>query len=435
MGAGLRSDALRPPASAGHPLTILQLSGADVRGGAEQVAFSLHRLYREMGHRSILAVGEKRSDDPDVLAIDDRGRLRGPGLLRAAAERLLGWQDLSRPGSHRLPELVGRCWDVLHAHNLHGGYFDLAALPKLSRLAPTVLTMHDNWLMTGGCACHFDCQRWRTGCGRCPGFAAYRLLSRSGTRFNLRRKRRLLAASNIWLAAPSQWLLDEAGRSLLSGIPSRLIRNGVDLEVFRPGPKAEARAELGLPAGAPLVLFAAKDALVNPAKDGRTLLAALGRLVSEVPGARLVALGGTGVPAGFEGLAGAVLARPFETDPRRMALHYRAADALAHATLADNAPLAVIEAMASGLPVVASSVGGIPEHVLDGRTGLTVPARDPAALAAALRRVLEDKALAAELSRNGLALARERHDIGAQAWAYLDWYRELIAGTGNSESK
>ncbi len=416
------------PEERARALTIVQLGSADVCGGAEGVAFSLHRIYRELGHRSILAVGRKVSDDPDVVAIDNSGRLRGLGLLRAAAGRLLGWQYLSHPGSRRLPEQLGGGWDVLHVHNLHGGYFDLAALPALGRLAPAVLTLHDSWLMTGHCACPMDCVRWRTGCGRCPDLAIYPGIQSDGTRFNWQRKRRLLLDSRLWLSAPSQWMLDRAAGSLLAGKSMRLVRNGVDLAVFTPGDRNAARAELGLSVSRPLVLFAARDALVNPFKDGPTLLAAMGRVAREVPGVQLVALGGSEVPAGLEVPAGAVLLRPFEPDQRRTALYYRAADVLAHATLADNAPLAVIEAMASGLPVVASRVGGVPEHVEDGRTGLLVPPGDPEALAGALRCVLGDRALAAELARNGLARARERHDLRGQARTYLEWYRELMAG-------
>jgi hypothetical protein len=58
--------------------------------------------------------------------------------------------------------------DVIHAHNLRGGYFDLRALPELSRVAPLVLTMHDMWLITSHVAHSFECERWRTGCGECP---------------------------------------------------------------------------------------------------------------------------------------------------------------------------------------------------------------------------------------------------------------------------
>lgn len=418
--------------TADRPLAIVQLSTADIGGGAEKVAFSLHRLYREMGHRSLLVVGQKRSDDPGVLALDNSGRRGGLGLLRSAASRLLGWQDINHPGSHRLRELVGIPWDVLHAHNLHGSYFDLAALPALSRLAPTVLTLQDNWLQTGHCAYYFDCGRWRTGCGQCQDLAIYPGITHDGTRFNWRRKQRLLSKSRLWLTAPSQWLLDEARESLLAGHPMRLLPNCVDLEAFSPGSRSEARAALKLPAEAPMVAFSATGALTNPFKDGPTLLAALARLVARVPGVVLVALGGGEVPKELSSVAGSVIVRPYERDERRVALYYRAADVMAHAARVDNAPLVVIEAQACGLPVVASRVGGIPEHVIDGQTGRLVPPGDSEALAAALQAVLSDHRQATELAKAALERVKARHDIRAQARELVSWYSELIAGEGRS---
>src|SRR5262249_32673556 len=70
--------------------------------------------------------------------------------------------------------------------------------------------------------------------------------------------------------------------------------------------------------------------------------------------------------------------------------------------------LSILEAMALARPVVASAVGGIPEMIDDGRTGLLVPPRDPAALAAAITRLLRDPAEAAQLGRAGHDLVDER---------------------------
>ena len=64
------------------------------------------------------------------------------------------------PASHRVLELPPRPPDVLHLHNLHGGYFDLRVLPELSARQPTVVTMHDEWLYTGHCAYTLDSERW-----------------------------------------------------------------------------------------------------------------------------------------------------------------------------------------------------------------------------------------------------------------------------------
>jgi glycosyltransferase involved in cell wall biosynthesis len=78
--------------------------------------------------------------------------------------------------------------------------------------------------------------------------------------------------------------------------------------------------------------------------------------------------------------------------------YYEAADVLAIPSLSEGSPNALLEAMVFGVPVVATEVGGIPEIVANGETALLVPARDPAAMAAALERLIADPATAAHLA-------------------------------------
>lgn len=90
----------------------------------------------------------------------------------------------------------------------------------------------------------------------------------------------------------------------------------------------------------------------------------------------------------------------------------------------DGLPTAVLEAMAAGVPVVSTAVNGLAEAVVHGRTGLTVPQRDPHALAAALERLLTDEPRAAELGRQARLHVLERFSLGAST-ARL---RQLFAG-------
>ena len=81
----------------------------------------------------------------------------------------------------------------------------------------------------------------------------------------------------------------------------------------------------------------------------------------------------------------------------------------------EGIPVALMEAMAAGVPVVATRLSGIPELVQDGVTGLLVEPHDPVALAAALERLLADDALAAELARNARALVQRSFSLTVEA--------------------
>ena len=99
-----------------------------------------------------------------------------------------------------------------------------------------------------------------------------------------------------------------------------------------------------------------------------------------------------------------------------------AADIFINTNHIDNMPVAVVEACAMGLPVVATSVGGIPDLLQDGETGLLVPDDDDAAMAAAIERLCRQPALAAKLSTNGRRLAER------SSWAQvLPQWEQLIA--------
>ena len=89
--------------------------------------------------------------------------------------------------------------------------------------------------------------------------------------------------------------------------------------------------------------------------------------------------------------------------------------------------VSLLEAMALAKPVVASRVGGIPEFVEDGVTGLLVDPRDPSALAGAITRALGDRTLAGSLGRNGRALVREQYCVDEMVRRIEGVYEEGLA--------
>jgi glycosyltransferase involved in cell wall biosynthesis len=116
--------------------------------------------------------------------------------------------------------------------------------------------------------------------------------------------------------------------------------------------------------------------------------------------------------------------QPF-LEPAQVADYLRASDVYVLPTRADNHPLTSLEALASGTPVVASRVGGLPEQVT-AETGVLVEPGDPAGLAQALEELLRDPERRARMGAAAVGDARASFSIDRQADAYVDLYREVV---------
>jgi len=439
---------------------ILLVNCLDGKGGASGIAVELLRGFYAAGNEVRLAVSRKTLQDERVLDMPAPPLSRAwtrlchsladglgarPGLARFLRGHLAdpvraycenrGREAFNHPGSRALLDRLPWRPDVIHCHNLHHGYFDLRLLPDWSRRHPVVLTLHDAWLLGGHCVHSFQCERWRTGCGACPGLDIYPPLKRDATARNHRRKKDIYSRSRLYVTTPSRWLLDKVEASMLASgtVRSRVIPNGVDTTIFRMGDRAAARRKLGLPEDAFIVLFVAEDPRENLWKDYATLKRAFERLEGRFSRKTvLLALGGG---ASGEDLGGRVRILPFESDPNLVAGYYRAADVYAHAAKAETFPTVILEAMACGVAVVASSVGGIPEQVRDGETGFLVGLGDDALFAERLAALERDPALARAMGENAGLLAAERFSHRRMHAEYLDWFEEVIEDFGQRNAR
>lgn len=453
-------------------MRIFQISTFDLSGGAERVAWNLFCAYRSRGFASKLLVGHKESTDPDIAAINQERQPRSwgkyrwllyqnltvsgayiPGMrtistllrksisARYKLEQWLGIENFNFPGTYSvLDSRYGRP-DLIHCHNLHGGYFDLQALPWLSRQVPVVMTLHDAWLLSGHCAHSFDCRRWQFGCGRCPDLTIYPAIKRDATAYNWKRKQRIYADSRLYISTPCQWLMQRVQQSILAPAiqEARVIPYGVDLTVFHPADKDVVRSALDIPRDAIVLLFAANGVRQNIWKDYRTLRTAVSRIAEQMAGQAVLFLA-LGDDAASETIGSAEIRFiPFQRDLSSIARYYQAADLYVHAARADTFPNVILEALACGLPVVATAIGGIPEqvkslfslpgaisHSVSQATGVLTPAGDAEKLASGVVYLLKNPDILQQIGRNAALDAQQRFDLNVQVETHLLWYHSIL---------
>ena len=312
------------------------------------------------------------------------------------------------------PHQVGRAvpaGSVLHVHGTLDWPILLAGLAQ--RPGPVLVTLHDCAAFTGGCPYPLDCSAHRTGCpADCP-----RMFPEADRAWALRR--RLFSMLRPVLAAPSRWLAREAQAVL--DLPIRVIPNGVAWPERMPD-KAEAKRAAGLDPAARVVLFAAHGGREAAYKAGDRWPWLWERLAAAEPDLVGIMAGG-----GQTERQGNLLAFPY-LPHEKLAGFMAAADVFVYPTLADNHPLVVLEAMASGCAVAAFAAGGVPEQVEHDATGLLARPGDWKGLAAAAAGLLNTPGAARQMGRAAYVAGRERFTAERMVDDYLGIYRDLLAG-------
>jgi glycosyltransferase involved in cell wall biosynthesis len=254
---------------------------------------------------------------------------------------------------------------------------------------------------------------------------------RDGTARNWQRKRDIFQRSRLWIATDSEWLLNKVRASMLNYVDARTIYPGTDLEIFKAGDRQHARTELGLPQDTKILLFVAYNARHNPLKNYPLLKQVIKRVRAQV-GDKVILL-----VVGNVGLNKLVIedgiwhVPPIET-AQQLAHYYRAADIYVHATHVETFGLTTVEAMATGIPVVATRTAAIPEVVADGESGFLTSPGDVEEMSARVIEMLGDTELRQAMGLCALQ-ASKRFSLQKTIAAYLDWYEEILAQVAMQE--
>ena len=379
------------PQSAGAPAAgegaICQLAHGLPVGGAEVL---IDRFARSLRHRYRIVVAclDEIGELGEQLAAD------GIKVVHLGRRSGFDWRCVRRLSRLVAEERIG----VIHAHQYTPFAYALATR-VFGRRPPVVFTEHGRFYPD------------------LPNFKRKvfnRLMPGPGDRF-------VAVGRSV-----RQALIDNEGLP-----PNRVevIYNGVDLSTYGEQivGRRHLRSELGIAEGEFLVLQVAR---LDTIKDHATAVRTIALAANRIPGIRLFLAGGGPEKSSIEhaivrhGLDGRVVMLGQRDDVRRL---LAAADAFLLTSVSEGIPMTIIEAMAAGVPVVATTVGGVPELLQNGVTGLLAPAGDAAGLADALVRLADDGDLRARLAAAAKRRALENFSEAGMIGSYDRIFQEMLA--------
>jgi len=439
-------------------MNIVHINTLDHGGGAARIAYNIHTSARDAGHNSIFFVGSSASNEDNIMVADradlyqgyakmwftlaenilpSKVHFRGTATIRkylkllgrckSLIKILKGYEDIEYPSTYRLLSTLPFRPDIIHCHNLHGGYFDLRAIPAWSRDIPLIITLHDEWLFTGHCAYTLSCEKWQYGCMDCDNLNIYPKIYKDKASANWHIKKDIFSNSRLFIASPSSYLYKKANASILAtGISdSKVIPYGIDLSRFKPGNKSLARKKLGIKDNVKVFLFSGAQAEKSLFKDATTVINSMAAILKQTnQNVLLIVLGYSKHKK--EIVPPSVRFVPFQNDLSTVIDYFHAADVYLHAAKGENFPLTILEAMACGLPVIATDVGGIPDQVVHNETGFLVKPGDSLLMANFAVSLIENDDLYDRVSNNALNNSK-KYSLQNQTKAYLTWYKEICS--------
>lgn len=363
------------------PRRVLHLRSGTHLFGPERIILSLAR-HASPDYEPI--IGGLERDKPGLLLTE--AAAAGLETVWFASKRRFDPKVVAR-----LADFIGeRAVAIIHAHDFKANFYALAA----RRRAPVkaVATLH----------------LWNRSSLRTAVYEALDALL-------VRRFDRVIAVSPQIAA--------EARRRLVPSRKLRVILNGVDLERFPPLPARFRQSR---------VVIGSVGRLVKQ-KGYHNLLAALAEITKSVPEVELLLVGDGPQRGELEqqarrlGLSSQVTFAG-QCDPVEES--YGKFDLFVSSSLSEGLPVTVLEAMASGLPIVATHVGATPEVIEDGRSGLLVPPNDVKALSEALLCLIKDRELAMRLATAGHERAGQRFSAEAMTRQTESVYEEMLHDCG-----
>jgi glycosyltransferase involved in cell wall biosynthesis len=418
-------------------MKITLLNTDDFTGGA---AIACRRLLKALQQNAtvtaMMLVQTQKTEIENIVALDTNWFQRKMSLVRFVLERLWFW-PYEKSKAIRFQFNVGFFGrnvaknqavinsDVVHLHWINFGFLSINSLKQLfATNKPTVWTLHDMWAFTGGCHHSGTCENYQNRCGNCTQF----LKNQSDTDLSnqvWQQKREAFEAANLTIVTCSNWLGKRAKQSsLFKNVRVETIPNPIDIELFKPIAKSEARIQLGLNPTTNYILFAAMR-VSAVGKGFAYFKEALGILKQQNLENTELLIFGESAGLESENLPFKINALGYLASPDKIALAYSAATLFVIPSLEENLPNTIMESLACGTPIVGFDVGGIPEMIDHLQNGYLATYKSASSLADGINYVMQNPDYQ-QLCGNARQKVLNNYSESVVAQQYIDLYKSLI---------
>lgn len=309
--------------------------------------------------------------------------------------------------------------DIIHLHLIHNTQFDLNYLPLITKLKPTLITLHDGYYLSGHCIHGFDCKKWQNYCQDCPYLEIPFRITKDKSAFEFYLKKKNIQDSDIKVIVASKWMKEKIEKSpIWENKKIYLQPFGIDQQIFKPVNKNNVRKTLGIPQDALVLMFRSDDSkfkgldiikksLKNLKTDKKIVLLTVAQkgLISEFSNKYQIKEYG------------------WVKDDKLLAKIYQSADLFLMPSTQEAFGMMAIEAMSCGVPVLALTGTALQDVINSPVCGQAV---DESQYSRELQRFIDIPDEISRRGKNSFLFARENYNKDTYINNLIKIYQEII---------
>ena len=401
---------------------ISHISTSDTFGGSAVSANRIHRKLLENKIYSNIFAGNKSQKDASVNYLTRYRLIRYIDNYSNILLNKIGFQYDFVPSNLFLNKKLKKT-NIFQFYNLHGGYFSLGTINKLSRIAPIILRFSDYWPLTGHCAYPGDCNKWKKICVECPNLSTYPSIGLDQTKRLWEKKKRIFSNIDITLVVPTDKMFGEVKKSLFfKNKKIYKIPNGIDVNSFSFEDKMSAKKSLKIP-NKFTVLFIAHVAFNNYRKGTHLLEKVLNKYKNDAK-IQFLIVGNDSVKWRKLGYKN-IYTFDFTENTQEKKLFYCASDCKILTSINENFPNVILESMVCGTPVIAFESSGVKE-IIKNDNGILVKKGGIKNMVEKIENLQKNYSFLKRLSTNAIKTIKTKFSSEIEIKKYIKIYNKIL---------